>query len=411
MPFYEILINAGCSVKDPLIYKYSNTKNIELHIKKDRAAIRYYMSVAKSPEEMIAFKAGVFKDAYRKVFLLHGVLFDRDINVRTITVAIDGVSVVYDKDTEGFPFVYSMISKLPMHLSESWQSKEFCLRLIESPKSKSNNDYRQISVLAFLCSKGRPYIIDRFTNLWTSMNAYYNWYADLYNEFFRKKYHYDAKYYEMMRKRIPEGKMGEFDNLRSETLSNGRKYPFIVSGDTNCIKLLMESIHKNGAFIKSSQFENDITLRAMLHRFESRLCSLSDFDLQRLYSYSVLLLSGSQAASNDEFFDIFKLIQGMNRQNLYFFLVLEYPYICRCNYLHGSKALLLLSYENEFEIRRLKAASFFVEKFLSERIPMMITGVTKMSDDILSSLEKKVDSKNLNIMENHKKAAENLIDC
>ena len=41
----------------------------------------------------------------------------------------------------------------------------------------------------------------------------------------------------------------------------------------------------------------------------------------------------------------------------------------------------------------------------------MITGVTKMSDDILSSLEKKVDSKNLNIMENHKKAAENLIDC
>lgn len=99
----------------------------------------------------------------------------------------------------------------------------------------------------------------------------------------------------------------------------------------------------------------------------------------------------------------------MDRQNIYFFLVFEYPYICRCKYLHGSKALLLLSYENEFEIRRLRTASFFVEKFLSERIPLMITGETTVSEEILDKKMKKVDASTLKIMETHQKSVEDLL--
>ena len=103
-------------------------------------------------------------------------------------------------------------------------------------------------------------------------------------------------------------------------------------------------------------------------------------------------------------------IKGMDRQNLYFFLVFEYPYICRCKYLHGSKALLLLAYENEFEIRRLQVASFFVEKFLSEKIPLMLTGETTMSEELLDKKKKKIDTATLTIMETHQKAVEELLN-
>ena len=409
MPLYEISFNAGCTVKDPYVYKFSNTKNIELHVKKNSATIKYRMKTKKTPNELIAFKDGVFKDSYRKIFLLHGLLFDQDIKVKTVTISVDEIKETYNSDTEGFPFIYSMISKIPMQLPRAWKTKEFCFPLIATPKSNSSNDFKQISVLAFLCSKGRPYIMDRFTNLWTSMNAYYNWYADIYNEYFRKKYHYDREIYEKIRKNISDEMKDDFDKLRNETLSNGRQFSFITSGDTNCMKLLMESINTNGAFIKTAQFDSNVAMRAKLHTFANELCALSSDELERLYSYATFLLQGAKIRSDDEFYDLVMHVKSMDRQNIYFFLVFEYPYICRCKYLHGSKALLLLSYENEFEIRRLRAASFFVEKFLSERIPLMITGETTVSEEILDKKMKKVDASTLKIMETHQKAVEDLL--
>ena len=74
MPLYEISINSGCTIKDPYVYKFSNIKNIELHVKKNNAAIKYRMKTQKTPDELIAFKDSVLKDAYRKIFLLHALL-------------------------------------------------------------------------------------------------------------------------------------------------------------------------------------------------------------------------------------------------------------------------------------------------------------------------------------------------
>ena len=410
MHVYEISINSGCTVKSPYIYKYSNTKNIELHIKKNNATIRYVKGVRKDHQALISFSDQVFKDAYRKIFLLHGILFDQDIAIKSITISVDGIKEGYDKSTEGFPFVYSMISKTPMGLYPSWKSQEFCNDLIEHPKSKSNNDFKQISVLAFLCSKGRTYVIDRFTNLWTSMNAYYNWYADLYNGYFRKQYHYDKEGYNDIKKQLPSELKKTFESLQNENIS---KVPdssgFIVSGDSGCMKLLMSSINKNGANIKTSQFDTNVTFRAKLHKFSSEVSVLSTDKLETLYSYSVSLLYGKHVESTDEFYHLNKLVKDMDRQHLYFFLVFEFPYICRCKYIHGSKALLLLSYENEPEIRQLRAASFFVEKFLAERIPLMVTGETMLSESLLEEKKRKLKRNTIEALEKHKQSVEELI--
>ena len=410
MHTYEIFINSGCTVKKPFIYKYGSTKNIELHIKKNNATIRYKKGVNKDHETLISFRDLIFKDAYRKVFLLHGVLFDQNIAIKHMTISINGIKKRYDKSTEGFPFVYSMISKTPMCLLPSWKSREFCTGLIEQPKSKSNNDFKQISVLSFLCSKGRTYVMDRFTNLWTSMNAYYNWYADLYNGYFRKKYHYDKEYYEEIKKHLPEELKKKFNALRNEDIS---KVPgssgLIVFGDNNCIKMLMSSIDKERAYFNARRFEGNVTLRAKLHQFSSEVSSLSADKLEALYSYSLSLLKGRQAESTDEFFSLKKMVTDMDGHSLYFFLVFEFPYICRCNLLHGAKAPLLLSYENESEVRQLRSAGFFVEKFLAERIPLMVTGETTLSESLLYEKEKNLKNSAIEALEKHKKSVEELI--
>ena len=410
MHVYEIFVNSGCTVKNPFIYKYSNTKDIELHIKKNNATIRYKKGVKKDHQTLILFNEQVFKDAYRKIFLLHGVLFDQDIVIKSITISIDGITECYDESTEGFPFVYSMISKSPMDLLPSWKSREFCAGLIEQPKSKSNNDFKQISVLSFLCSKGRTYVMDRFTNLWTSMNAYYNWYADLYNGYFRKKYHYDKECYEKIKKHLPKEYKKTFDALGNEDIS---KVPgssgFIFSKDSDCMKLLMSSINKDRANIDTKRFDRSVAYRAKLHQFSSELSSLSTDKLEDLYSYSLSLLKGRQVEKTDEFFPLKKMVTDMDGHCLYFFLVFEYPYICRCSLLHGAKAPLLLSYENELEVRQLRAAGFFVEKFLAERIPLMVTGETTLSEPLLYEKENKLKTATIDALDKHKQSVEDLI--
>lgn len=54
-------------------------------------------------------------------------------------------------------------------------------------------------------------------------------------------------------------------------------------------------------------------------------------------------------------------------------------------------------------------ASFFVEKFLAERIPLMITGKTVLSESLLQEKEKKLKTSTIEALEEHKKAVEELI--
>ena len=146
-----------------------------------------------------------------------------------------------------------------------------------------------------------------------------------------------------------------------------------------------------------------------MHQFSSELSSLSIDKLEALYVYSLSLLTGRQAVPADEFFSLKKLVTDMNGKSVYFFLVFEYSYICRCSLLHGAKAPLLLSYENEPEVRQLRAAGFFVEKFLAERIPLMVTGETTLSGSLLYEKENKLKTSTIEALEKHKKSVEDLI--
>ena len=225
-----------------------------------------------------------------------------------------------------------------------------------------------------------------------------------------KKYHYDKECYEGLKKYLSGELKAKFDALRNENIPQGRNSSgFIVAGDSGCMALLMSSINKNGACIKTNQFDSNRALRAKLHKFSSELSLLSTDKLEALYNYSLSLLNGRQATPTDEFFSFKKLIEDMNRQNVYFFLIFEFPYLCRCNLIHGAKAPLLLSYESEPEIRQLRAASFFVEKFLAERIPLMITGETKLSEELLNERNKKIKDNEKDVMEKHKRSVEELI--
>ena len=399
---YEIIINKGCQSKTPYVYNYSNTKGIEIHARKDNITIKFLMTVKKSYDDFINLKVNVFKDAYRKSFLLHAVLYDQSIKVKSIKISIDGESKMYDKTTSGFPFIYSMISEVPMKLPNQWKSDDLCQYLINTTKSKQMNDLTSISIIAFLCSKGRPYIIDRFSNLWTSMNAYYNWYAGLYNDYLLEKYHYDQATYRMIKKTLQKKDKKTFENLQNEGLPKG----IILNGDRNCMDWLIKAV--DSSYYKKKQDLPETKIKQGRHRVESLLSSMTEDELERLYVYSLSLINSETSDSNDEFYNISSIVEEMGH-SLYSYLVFELPYKCRCDYIHGNRALLLLSFENEYEVRMLKAASYFVERFLQERIPSMINEEDAKSYDRFLERENEIKSGNLKTMNIHKTRVEKLL--
>lgn len=391
MHTYKISINGGCNVKDPLIYCFSNTKGIELHVKRNKASIIFQMGVEKTQEQMLTFTVPVWKDAYRKVFLVHALLFDQDLDVRKLIISIDDNAVEYDASTEGFPFIYSMISKDPMNLPESWKTREFLQSIVSKTKSKGNLDLTQISVMAFLASKGRGFEIDRFTNLWTSMNAYYNWFGELYNSYFREKYLYDKelcnKLLNKLRKADTESKrISDLIQLRDESPNKAA----LITGDAPCMGFLIQSIDPMGKKIGSHIKES--SKRHTRYDIEQYVSELSMEQLSELYEYALELLNGRTITDKDPYANLALQADSLG-QELYFYLVFELPYYCRCNYIHGSKALLLLAYKNEYEIKVLRNAGYFVERFLTDRIPDMVTGKTTLPEYLKDAQDKSIEGK------------------
>lgn len=397
---YKIIVNSSCEMKNPFIYNYSRTKDIEIHIKKNKAMIRVLMSTKRTHEDLLAFKVGALKDAYRKVFLLHGLLFDQNINVKKVIMSIDGDSMEYDESTAEFPFVWSMISKKPMNLPESWKDRTFCQNLIDQPKSEANANLKYISVVAFLCSKGRPFVVDRFSNLWTSMNAYYNGLANVYNDRIRNEFYCTKD----ILKKLPE------------KVKTGMKLDYLqlVSSDAECIKFAIKCMDVNSGIIGNRKFDIPVNtdLRKCRYSFEQKLSRLSMEELSELYVYAQNRLFADPGLENDlmkneKYNEINTLVENMGQNNLFFFLVFDYPYYCRCEYIHGGKALLLLAYTNEYEIKLLYAASYFVERFLLEKIPEWVRGDQIVPEDLIEERRKEMLAQNkADKVKNYKSAVE-----
>ena len=135
---------------------------------------------------------------------------------------------------------------------------------------------------------------------------------------------------------------------------------------------------------------------------------MTEDELERLYDYSLRLIDDRTMNSDDEFYTIASIVEEIGH-TLYSYLVFEFPYNCRCDYIHGNKALLLLSFEDEYEVRLLKAAGFFVERFLQERIPVMVNKDAVLPGDRFIERENTIKSGSLDMMNRHKKRVEKLL--
>lgn len=316
---YKITFNSKCAEKSPLVYSYGNTKDIRINLAINMAVVSFTMGVRKTIDDFKNFKVNIFADAYRKVLLCHACKYGRNLHVKRITVCIDDEEYELNKNnTDDFPLMYSMITPGKFNIGEAFKSNDFLNMIVSKTKSNIQTDLRFVSLYSYLQSKKRRFEIDRFTNLWTSMNAFYNCYYKLY---------------------------------KNNSDPN----------DRDAINHLADALGFNDGLTTR---EKRKTLTKEYLSAITELSGIKKDDYKVLYDFAL------SKSTEQKFSGLCEIAKTMNL-DLFSFLLFELPYYLRCNYFHGNQCTMLISSYNDYELRCLETVNYFLDRFLDERIPML----------------------------------------
>ena len=325
---------------DTKTYNFGRTRNIGLRVDYQCAEVSFEMTGLKSAEDLVTFNSKLFRDAYRKILFVHAVKMSEGLKVRKLIIDIDGVKSVFDEknDANGhFPFMFSMIGDRDLQLDSSWEGLEDII--INTTKSNQDEDVRFAAVHAYLSAKNRVYAIDKFTNLWTAMNAYYNYCAGQYEKQLKADY-------------------GVTELKRSLKLAGS---------DRDALGLICWLLDSHFPMIgeegKSAELK---ALWKNNYEVEEYLRTLPAEDIEKLYDAASAELRGEEIPDR---FAALSNRAGQFGVKLMPFLLLQYAYNWRCRLLHGNRSTFLFMAYNDYELSVMHTINYFLERFLNDAIP------------------------------------------
>ena len=318
---YEIVLNDGEVLQDPLIYKFGSTPDIELHITFGKARIVFEQGAEHAPGEFLTSKDHLRTDAVKKVLLLHLLKYGSPLDILCVNVIVDGEEhKIFERTQKDEPLIYSMVEgKLDHPLPKSWLDGDVLQTILSMPKSRY--DGRMNAVIALLIGKSKQYYCEKSMYLWMSMNGFYNYLTE------------QVKTYE------PETRK----NLRGER----QQHQFF------CAVMHLPRIANVG------KDADEIVLKKAL----SLLCHL-EMRPDELYEN---LKAGRKTEYAEKLAELLKEYDV--EADPMTFLVMWLPYKIRCNYFHANQAVPLFLYADEALLRSLEYTNYFVERFVEDNLP------------------------------------------
>ena len=335
---YKITINAAPQKPITHIYKYDKTEGIELKISKQKAVVAFQMTTKKEHNDIISFRVRLVKDALRKAHLLHALSFDESLTVKKIAVMIDDDEKIYTNSAAGFPFFFSMLNSKNFGWGQSWDQNQI-QKVLAGTKTQTENDYRFISLFSYLAGQSKQFEIDRFTCLWTAMNAHYN---------------HIAKCYE--------------DRTQSEEDGANSKRPKLLGNDADTIGALLRILECGSKKPSRAEKETNIkdygALKDYLHELdEPKVISLHE----DLYNHRTDMDYVPEGRLGEHL----KTCIEHAKMSAYAYILLEYAYYLRCKYVHGNKATILFAAYHDAELAALRVVNYFLSEYLKQEIPAM----------------------------------------
>lgn len=359
---YQIDINGGSKKGTSLSYNFGGTKNIQIILGKNRASVHFGMSVLKEPEDFSLLRFGLFRDCLRKVYLLHALYNQKGLVISNISISIDEDSFEFSSTTDGFPFVWSMLEGNNIELPSAWRSDDVIAKVLSWTKTSSDNDYLSCATNAFLLAQCRRYRIDRFQNLWTSLNALYN------------------------------NNAARLEKAKCEKSAVGHDKPKdfkILKRDIDRLGAI--AVFEPGIVVFPDGLRTDPCKRAYRHTSEA-LAKIAPNDIPQFYQ---IAKTSSPEELQGKYPEIGAIARSIDLP-VYHYLIFAYPYHLRCDIFHGSKAINIFSGSNDPEISDLAVVNYFLDHYLAEKIPpafglseLMSPGEVAVVDQFLRLRNKK----------------------
>ncbi len=299
---YEIFCAKNeSSNKKSYSYTYKNTK-IDLVISEDSFSAKIEMD---SKYDSTTFlESDYSEDIIRKALLLHLILYSKELKINELTIKVDN----QEKKDNSITFIHSLVSgELLREIPKKWKDEpKFIQKILDTVKTKY--DSRFSALFAFIIAKSKQYEIERFQNLWISMNGLYNFYSSL-----------------IKKENIRENKkiqLFQFYNDWSYEEINSKKRTEISTKLSEIIKTTTDLQNSKAEFDKSDLKDK---IQAILDK------------------------------------------EGKNYVDCYGFIILHYAYYLRCNYFHANKPLPLICF-NKNDYITLQFVNNLLEGYLSENL-------------------------------------------
>ena len=307
---YELFSKNTKKSTNPLIYKYSNTPNIEISVAKTGFYISVYRTVKKDAKESLSDP--LFRDAVKKCCLIQLIKYGA-ISFKELYAKIDGAEEMIYSFEDG-PLIYGLCGdKLCTRMSSDWGATQFN-RILHTVKSKENRI--DAALYALVMAKSKTYVTEKFIYLWMAMNGLYGYMAE--------------KAFGCMDGKNEKGWIKrEYAQLKFMALFYGYQYCTPDNDKVDSFRLQMEL-----ALAKTNDFTSDQAMQQLRKSVEE---VLAKFEISDKMSIEAALL-------------------------LYF------PYLVRCKYFHSEKALPLLCFEEEHPLPVIRVLNLVLEKFLDENL-------------------------------------------
>jgi len=310
-------------------YNFGSIKGISFSVAENSAVISFCMVSKKDLDYFTSSMSNPVRDALRKVHLYHAFRFNKGLRIDSYTIYIDDEKQVFDASAPGFPFMISYISTAPLGLDEVWQNDDFCKNVLSYTTAQTYENMTLSAIYSFLSSKNKTNELDRFTCLWTALNAFF------------------GRFSSATRQGQPEPKKPPSEKEQILDLIKAMKL-----GNTMPSQKLVNSSKK--MYINACSYVTKNMDDALYERiYQNRSTIPEKYDDRALYDDPLEEISAEFQISE------------------YGILLFIIPYYWRCRFFHGNNSTLLFSTHNDWNRSVLSVMNLYLERFLNVNIPKM----------------------------------------
>ena len=300
-------------------FLYGSTKKINVHISKNYADISWELQgkqTTSKEEKLNSYAYNLLKEAIKRAEIIHIIFYNTSINWdRAILKIEDTIGNTFQVDNIESLKTFNMINcQRIREISPKIKDENFIIKMFY--RNKTEIETEMASLNAYIFSKYKEFETERFLYLWMSFNGMYSILAR-------------------------ETVKGNQEKLR--------------------IEYILEKYFSGGTLLKAEK--------------------------RRKYAKQMLLLFSSTKPDtimedainpNSEFYKKVKDFidsnyEENNMMNPAGFVIGEVAYLLRCDYFHSDLPIMLVAFENDYELKALMCINSFLESFLDNHLNDIIS--------------------------------------